>query len=241
MRPFLSQWRAEFSLAMRQGEQLLVSVGIPLGILVFFSQIDVVRFDGVDAVDYLTPATMALAVMSTSMVSLGIGTGFDRNYGVLKRLGSTPLGRGRWLAAKVATVATIEVGQVAVLAMVGAALGWRPPPTWPLGLVALALGTAAFAGIGLALAGRLPALANLAATNSLYLVRLLIGGMVVPIDKFPAPLAAVAHALPAAPLAGLTVTTMGPESFATGWLWGVLAGWAIIAPLVAARTFRWDG
>lgn len=127
MRPFLSQWRAEFSLAMRQGEQLLVSVGIPLGILVFFSQIDVVRFDGVDAVDYLTPATMALAVMSTSMVSLGIGTGFDRNYGVLKRLGSTPLGRGRWLAAKVATVATIEVGQVAVLAMVGAALGWRPP------------------------------------------------------------------------------------------------------------------
>ena len=139
MRPFLSQWRAEFSLAMRQGEQLLVSVGIPLGILVFFSQIDVVRFDGVDAVDYLTPATMALAVMSTSMVSLGIGTGFDRNYGVLKRLGSTPLGRGRWLAAKVATVATIEVGQVAVLAMVGAALGWRPPPTWPLGLVALAL------------------------------------------------------------------------------------------------------
>ena len=108
MRPFLSQWRAEFSLAMRQGEQLLVSVGIPLGILVFFSQIDVVRFDGVDAVDYLTPATMALAVMSTSMVSLGIGTGFDRNYGVLKRLGSTPLGRGRWLAAKVATVATIE-------------------------------------------------------------------------------------------------------------------------------------
>lgn len=116
-----------------------------------------------------------------------------------------------------------------------------PTPTWPLGLVALALGTAAFAGIGLALAGRLPALANLAATNSLYLVLLLIGGMVVPIDKFPAPLAAVAHALPAAPLAGLTVTTMGPESFATGWLWGVLAGWAIIAPLVAARTFRWDG
>lgn len=148
MRPFLSQWRAEFSLAMRQGEQLLVSVGIPLGILVFFSQIDVVRFDGVGAVDYLTPATMALAVMSTSMVSLGIGTGFDRNYGVLKRLGSTPLGRGRWLAAKVATVATIEVGQVAVLAMVGAALGWRPPPTWPLGLVALALGTAALPGSG---------------------------------------------------------------------------------------------
>ncbi len=77
MKPFLSQWRAELTLAMRQGEQLLVSVGIPLGILVFFSQIDVVSFDGVKAVDYLTPATMALAVMSTSMVSLGIGTGFD--------------------------------------------------------------------------------------------------------------------------------------------------------------------
>ena len=231
MKPFLSQWRAELTLAMRQGEQLLVSVGIPLGILVFFSQIDVVSFDGVKAVDYLTPATMALAVMSTSMVSLGIGTGFDRNYGVLKRLGATPLGRGRWLAAKVATVATIEVGQVAMLGAVGAALGWRPPATWPLGIVALALGTAAFAGIGLALAG----------TNSVYLVLLLIGGMVVPLEKFPGPLAALAHGLPAASLSGLVITTMGPEKFATGPLWLVLTLWAIGAPLVAAKTFRWDG
>mgnify|MGYP003503521553 FL=1 len=241
MKPFLSQWRAELTLAMRQGEQLLVSVGIPLGILVFFSQIDVVSFDGVKAVDYLTPATMALAVMSTSMVSLGIGTGFDRNYGVLKRLGATPLGRGRWLAAKVATVATIELGQVAMLGAVGAALGWRPPATWPLGIVALALGTAAFAGIGLALAGALPALANLAATNSVYLVLLLIGGMVVPLEKFPGPLAALAHGLPAASLSGLVITTMGPEKFATGPLWLVLTLWAIGAPLVAAKTFRWDG
>jgi ABC-2 type transport system permease protein len=138
-------------------------------------------------------------------------------------------------------VATIEVGQVAMLGAVGAALGWRPPATWPLGIVALALGTAAFAGIGLALAGALPALANLAATNSVYLVLLLIGGMVVPLEKFPGPLAALAHGLPAASLSGLVITTMGPEKFATGPLWLVLTLWAIGAPLVAAKTFRWDG
>lgn len=241
MRAFRSQWRAELTLAMRQGEQLLVSMGIPLAILVFFSQIDVVSFDGVDAVDYLTPATMALAVMSTSMVSLGIGTGFDRNYGVLKRLGSTPLGRGRWLAAKVATVATIEVGQLVLLGGVGALLGWRPPGTWPLGIAALILGTVAFAGIGLTMAGALPALTNLAATNGLYLILLLVGGMVIPLDRFPEPLAAAARLSPAAALSGLAVTSMGPETFATGWLWLVLGFWAVVTPLVAARTFRWDG
>ncbi|MEZ5382119.1 MAG: ABC transporter permease [Microthrixaceae bacterium] len=240
MKAFRAQWAAELNLALRQPEQLLVSVGVPLGILVFFSQVDVVSFKGAAAVDYLTPATMALAVMSTSMVSLGIGTGFDRTYGVLKRLGSTPLGRGRWLAAKVATVGTIEVGQVLMLGAVGLALGWRPPSTWPLGLVAMVLGTAAFAGIGLALAGSLPALANLAATNSLYLLLLLVGGMVVPMDKFPGPLSAVAHALPAASLSGLLVTNMGPEDFASGPLWLVLAAWAVVAPAIAARTFRWD-
>ncbi|MEZ5374050.1 MAG: ABC transporter permease [Microthrixaceae bacterium] len=241
MRAFRSQWRAELTLAMRQGEQLLVSMGIPLAILVFFSQIDVVSFEGVEAVDYLTPATMALAVMSTAMVSLGIGTGFDRNYGVLKRLGSTPLGRGRWLAAKVATVATIEVGQLLLLGGVGALLGWRPPGTWPLGILALVLGTAAFAGIGLTLAGTLPALTNLAATNGLYLVLLLLGGMVIPLERFPDVLATLARVSPAAALSGIAVTAMGPETFSTAWLWVVLVLWGVGAPLVAVRTFRWDG
>ena len=113
-----SQLRTELALASRQGEQLLVSLGIPLLVLVFFSVVDVVPTGTDRAVDYVAPATLALAVISTAMVSLGIGTGFERQYGVLRRLGASPLGTGRWVVAKTALVVLTEVLQVVVLVAV---------------------------------------------------------------------------------------------------------------------------
>ena len=104
MTAFLSQLRIELRLGFRQGEQMLVSLGIPLLILVFFSSVHILPSGTADEpIDFLAPAVLALAVMSTAMVSLGIGTGFERHYGVLKRLGASPLGRGRWIAAKIAS------------------------------------------------------------------------------------------------------------------------------------------
>ena len=71
----------------------------------FFSVVDVLpKGDFRHSVDYLTPGVLALAVMSTGMVQLAIGTAFERQYGVLKRLGATPLGRPRLLAAKTASM-----------------------------------------------------------------------------------------------------------------------------------------
>jgi ABC-2 type transport system permease protein len=199
------------------------------------------------AVDSLFPRVLALAVVSSAMVSLGIGTGFERHYKVLKRLGATPLGRPRLVAGKVAAVAVTLALQLLVLTGTAVALGWRPGrfgaapvPQLLLTLAACGLGTAAFAGIGLTLAGRLPGLVNLAATNALYLVLLLAGGIAVPLAELPGPMASAGRALPTGALVDVLVDAVvvgEPGSWAA---WAVLGAWAVATPALAALTFRWE-
>lgn len=239
MTAYLAQLSVELRLTSRQGEQLLVSLGIPLLLLVFFSQVDVLPTGDQEAIDFLTPGIIALAVMGNAMVSLGIGTGFDRHYGVLKRLGSTPLGRPRLIAAKTTNVLAIDLVQVLLIVAVAFALGWDPTAASGLALVSVLAGTAAFAGIGLTLAGRLPGLANLAVTNGLYIVLLLFGGMVFPLDELPEPLEALARLTPAAALSQ-TLRDAFSGAGVDGAAFAVLLAWAIAAPLVAAATFRWE-
>jgi ABC-2 type transport system permease protein len=242
VKALVAQARTELTLSLRNGEQLLVSIVIPLLVLVFFSTVDVLPLpDGVtDPVDFLAPGVLALAVMSSAMVSLGIGTGFERQYGVLKRLGTTPLGRGRWVAAKILMVLALLVIQVVVLVVTALLLGWDPGGTPVLAVPAIVLGAAAFGGIGLLMAGTLRGTATLALANGLYLVLLLLGGMVVPLDELPAPLAALSRALPAGALSEVLQATLrdGAPAAATSCI--VLLVWAVAAPVVAARLFRWD-
>lgn len=241
MRAFLSQLRIELALSSRQGEQLLVSLGIPLLILVFFSSVDVLPSPTEEPIDFLAPGVLALAIISTSMVSLGIGTGFDRNYGVLKRLGAAPLGRPRWVAAKITTVLITEVAQWILLIGVAVLLGWNPPASgWLAALAAAVLGTAAFGGIGLLMAGTLPGLATLAGANALYLVLLLTGGMVIPLEELPGPLESAVKVLPAAPLAEILTGSLIEGGSVGTWAWISLGAWAIAAPLGAAALFRWE-
>jgi ABC-2 type transport system permease protein len=238
---FLTQLRTELLLVLRNGEQLLLTLGIPVMLLVFFSVVDVLPTGTDDPVDFLAPGVLALAVMSTAMVSLGIGTGFERTYHVLKRLGATPLGRSRLIAAKTAAVAVVEVLQFAVLVPVAFALGWSPDsPSWLLAVGAVLLGTIAFAGIGLTFAGRLRGEINLAALNAVYLVLLLLGGMVIPFEELPGAIRSIAHALPSGALADVLRDALagGGSQPATSWV--VLAIWAAVAPALAAALFRWD-
>ncbi len=241
MKLLAAQLRAEVRLVGRNGEQLLVTLGIPVLLLVFFSAVDVLPTGTDDPVDFLAPGILALAVMSTAMVSLGIATGFERSYKVLKRLGATPLGRGRLVAAKALSVAAVELAQIAVLVPVALALGWRPgDASWATAAAGIVVGTSAFAGLGLTLAGRLRAEINLAAQNGLYLVLLLLGGMVIAIDELPAALRAVAYALPSGALADVLHDSLAGAGIHPGASWGVLAAWAIAMPALAARTFRWE-
>lgn len=241
MSRFRSQLRTELQLTLRNGEQLLLTLGIPVLLLVFFSLVDVLPTGTDDPVDFLAPGVLALAVMSAAMVSLGIGTGFERSYHVLKRLGATPLGRPRLVGAKIGAVAVVELIQFAVLVPVAYALGWSPPsPSWALAVVGVLLGTAAFAGIGLTLAGRLRGEVNLAAQNGLYLVLLLFGGIVVPFDELPSGLRPLAHLLPSGALADVLRETLSDAGSQPATSWIVLAAWAVVAPIVAAALFRWD-
>ncbi|MDP8954740.1 MAG: ABC transporter permease [Actinomycetota bacterium] len=237
-----AQARVELALTLRRGESVLLTLGIPVVLLVFFSVVDVLPLPtGVtEAVDFLAPGILALAVMSTAMVSLAIATGFERSYGVLKRLGSTPLGRPALLAAKTLAVLAVEALQVVVLVAVATVLGWRPEGSALVAAGAVLLATVGFAGLGLLMAGTLRGEVTLAAANGLYLVLLLLGGMVFPLDRLPAALEAVARLLPAAALSGaLDAALSAPPSVAVG-PWAVLATWAVVAPALAAWRFRWE-
>lgn len=237
MSALAAQTRNELVLSLRQGEQLLVAIGIPVLLLVFLSQVDLLPSGGERPIDHLAPATLALAVMSSAMVSLGIGTGFERHYGVLKRLGATPLGRGRLLAAKVLAILATEVVQLALLSAVALVLGWEPSWRPLLVVVAVIAGTATFAGLGLLLAGNLSGPANLAACNGLYLVLLLFGGVAVPASELPGPIGSIAEVLPSGALVGvMRAATSGAE---LGRSLVVLLLWAALAPLAAQLTFRW--
>ena len=241
MRRMLTQLRTETVLVLRNGEQLLLTLVIPVLLLVFFSVVDVLPSGAQDPEDFLLPGIVALAVMSTAMVSLGIATGFERSYLVLKRLGATPLRRGELVTAKMLSVFAIEMLQLAVLLPLGAALGWSPEgsSTWFL-VPAVLLGTAAFTGIGLTLAGTLRGEINLAAQNGLYLVLLLLGGMVIPMSSLPAPLRSVAELLPSSALADVVRDALTDAGNQPGASWVVLAVWAVAGPVVASRTFRWS-
>lgn len=243
MSALAAQTKAEVTMTLRRGESVLLTLGIPVVLLLFFSVVDVLpKAAGFDEpVDFLAPGVLALAVMSSAMVGVAIATAFERQYGVLKRLGTTPLGRPRLLAAKILAVLAVELVQLVVLVAVGLALGWRPPAVGIVASVAvMVLATAAFAGLGLTMAGVWRAELVLAAANGLYLVLLLVSGMMIPLSKLPGAVKAVAELLPSAALADVLhgLLTSGQPVPAKGLV--VLAVWAVAAPVVAARLFRWE-
>lgn len=240
MKRIFLQLRAELRIILRNSEQLLLTLIIPVILLAFFGTVDVLPSGDSDPLDFLVPGVYAVAIMSTAMVSMGIATGFERSYLVLKRLGATPLTRSELVIAKVLSMFVIELLQAVVLLSLGVALGWEPSGnTWLLALPLVLLGTAAFGGIGLILAGTLRAEINLAAQNGLYLLLLLLGGMIIPRDSLPGPLSSVAQALPSTALAdGLRAALNGTGALLAPTV--VLGMWAVLAPAVAARRFRWS-
>lgn len=239
-RAVVAQARAETMLQLRRGENLVVTLAIPLGVLVFFAKVDAVSTPGyAHPVDFLVPGVLSLAVMAAAMVSLGIATGFERRYGVLKRLGSTPLSRGGLLVAKTATVLALELVQVALVVGAGVAIGWHVPMGIVPAIGLLLLGTVAFAGIGMLMAGTLRAEANLAAANGLFLVLLFLGGMAYPLAKLPGVVQTFAKALPAAALSETVRAVLASRALPMGEL-AVLIAWAVCAPLAATRYFRWE-
>jgi ABC-2 type transport system permease protein len=234
----LAQAALETRMLLRNGEQLLLTVIIPTLLLVLFSTVHVVDTGPGDRIDFLAPGILALAVMSTAFTGQAIATGFERRYGVLKRLAVSPLPRWALLAGKTLCVLVVEVLQIALLAAVALALGWSPQGGAAAALLLLLAGTAAFSGLGLLMAGTLRAEATLAAANLVYLLLLFCGGVIFPLSRF----GGAAHVLRGTPTAalsgGLREALSGGHTPWRDLL--VLAVWAVLGIAAAARCFRWE-
>ena len=238
--PFAAQARAEVTMTLRQGEALLVTLGIPVLLLVILSLSKVLPTGTPRPISFLAPGILALSVMSTAMVSSGIATAFERRYGVLKRLYATPLGRPALLGAKITAIGVVEVIQVVVIGAVAAGLGWRLHGNLGAAVGAMVLATVAFAGLGMLMAGSLRPELVLAAANGLYIVLLLLGGMIFPLTRLPGALQGVAKGLPASALSSVLLHSLSVHGGSTLVAWVVLATWAVAAPAAAALTFKWE-
>jgi ABC-2 type transport system permease protein len=243
LRQVSAQASMEARLMVRNGEQLLLAVVIPVLVLVggvAGAHRVGIHFDE-RAVDALTPGVLALAVMSTAFTSLAIATGFERRYGVLKRLGASPLPRSGLLLGKIGGLLVVELMQVVVIGAVGLALGWEPQTSvvaWAGALLALLLGTFAFAALGLFLAGVLRAEATLAAANLVYLLLLAGGAVVLPEDAY----GGAGHALtwlPSGALGESVRAALTDGEIAGGHLL-VLVLWGVVGTVLTARTFTWE-
>jgi ABC-2 type transport system permease protein len=228
----------EGRLTARRGENLLAMIGVPVAVLLFLGTFGSAR----GAIGVALPGTLAIAILASGLVNLGIATAYERGYGVLKRLGGSPLGRDGLVAAKLLVVVAIALAQVVGLLVVAwLVLGWRPDAdTSMVGvLVATVVGAAAFAGLGLALAGSVRPEAALVLANVLFLLALGLGGALVPIADLPAAVATVVRLLPVGALADAFAAALGDGSSVLPPL-AIVGAWAVAANLLAARTFRWD-
>ncbi|MFJ3771462.1 ABC transporter permease [Streptomyces sp. NPDC090075] len=239
LRMITAQAALETRMLLRNGEQLLLTVVIPTLLLVLFSSVDVVDTGAGKSVDFLAPGILALAVMSTAFTGQAIATGFERRYGVLKRLASSPLPRWGLMAAKTASVLVTEILQVILLTVIAFALGWSPHGNPLAVLLLLVLGTAAFSGLGLLMAGTLKAEATLAAANLVFLLLLVGGGIIVPLDKF----GGAQDVLGLLPVSALSDGLRDVLQHGAGTPWGdlgILGVWAVLGLAAAGRFFRWE-
>lgn len=230
--------KMEFRLLSRQGEQLIVTMVIPLIALFIGTNLA----SGANPIDTAAPGALALAIMSSSFTSLAVSTGFERRYGLLRRLATTPLSRMALLVGKAGAVAITQVGQLTILAAVAFFMGWQPQGglVAALWLVVLALlGTAAFGSLALLLAGTLRAEATLGIANLVYIILLVGGAIVLPLDSYPPIAVSILQFLPSSALGeGLRTIFTGnnPDLFSIL----VLASWALVAGIWASRSFKWE-
>ncbi len=232
-------------MTLRRGESLLLAIVIPVAALAGFSSVHILATGSAKPVDFLTPGILALAVMSTSLVNVSIATGFERYYGVLKRLGTTPLGRGRLIAAKTVAVLAVEVIQAVVLVGVGLALGWHAALPAGVGsaleaILAGLLATMSLAALGLLMAGTLSAYLILGLANGLWFLLLLVSGMFAPLTKLPAGLRTFSEGLPSTALAQVFRHTLSSGAPVGAGPWVVLCVWVAVAGAAARAFFRWE-
>ncbi|MGO1582814.1 MAG: ABC transporter permease [Actinomycetaceae bacterium] len=247
LRRTLAQVRFDTRSTLRNGEQLLLTLLMPIGALVALvvtGLVDLPVSESGQEHGAALASALALAISAAGLPSVAIALAFDRRWGVLRQLSTTPLGPRGLLAGRVGAVLALVAIQVALLVVVALVAGWRPdvsawPVTVPVGLVVVLLGTAAFTGFGVIVGGTLRAEAVLAIANTLWVLLAAGGGVLAPVATYPAWLGALAGLLPAGALGEALRSLATPG--APDWLSiVVLVAWAVVLPVVAARVVRWE-
>lgn len=234
----LALLRVDLRAAIRDNEQLLLTIGIPAVLLIFFSTVDVLPTGDDEPVQFLAPSVLALAVLSMAFVRLAIGLGFDRGFGAIRRFAATPLRVSEFWLAKLAATIVLTIGQCVVLGAIALVLGWSPSVhgSFP---AALALGVIVFVALAFVIAGLTDGLKALAIANGLYILLLLVSGIVFELAELPSWLQSVVKWLPSTALAELFRTGLDGAA-GPSWAWSTLLVWSIASPVLAVRTFRYS-
>jgi ABC-2 type transport system permease protein len=239
-RMLAAQTRMELRLLLRNGEQVGLTLVVPLLLEVFLNLPELSSLDGPRRIDFVVPSVLALAIMSSAFTGLAIGTGFERKYAVLKRLGATALPRSVLLLGKTLAVLLLEVLQVALICALGLALGWRPHGDPASVATLIVLGTFAFGGVALVVAGTLRAEVTLATANLIWLVLLFAGGIATPLDRYPAGFADIARYLPSAALSNGLHHVLQNGGHLPVRAASTLVVWAVVSLPAASRWFSWE-
>ncbi len=234
----LTQARIETMLALRNGEQVLLTLLIPLVLLVGLTLLKIISMP-TPRVDSVTPRVFALAIMSSAFTGQAIALGFDRRYGVLKRLAATALPRWLLVAGRLCAAVAVVVIQIVVLGVVAAILGWSPALSGiGLAVLLIALGTLAFGALGVLLGGSLRAEIVLALANVIWFVLLLVGGAGLASSSIPAGMRDAMLVIPSGALAEGLYAALGHGGEPIWVCALILLGWGVVAGAIATRTTK---
>lgn len=239
----ITQAAFDLRLLLRNGEQLLLTLIIPIALLLAATLVSAVPLSEPPGSARLPEAlggVLAVAIIASAFTSLAIGIGFDRRSGALVMLATTPLSRTDILGARILAALAVTALQTVLLVCVSLALGWRPTAAAIALIPLVVLGTACFAAMGFALGGAVRAEATLAIANAVFLVLVALGGTTIPAASLPGPLAIVVSLLPSSALGDLLRWSTGyPAGMSLAVDIGLLVAWAALGAVVARRTFAW--
>lgn len=227
----------ETRLLLRNGEQLLLTVLIPLILLLAMTETAFVPIDG-PRINTAYPVVLTVSIIATCFTSLAIATGFERRSAAMVYLATTPLRRGELLLGKALATIAVTIVSTGIVTIAAAFLGWRPSGTAPLAIAVIALGMACFAAWGLAVASAFRAEAVLAIANALFLLLIIFGGVIVPASSLP--LGGVIAILPSSALADSLRATIGTGSTPPVSTIITLVIWAVVGAIIARVRFAWQ-
>ena len=240
----IEQGRYETMAMLRNGEQLMLNIIFPVMALIalrFTGLIDeYANSVGVSRMDAAVPGVLALCVISTALSGQGIATGFDRRYGVLRFLATTPLGRNGLIMGKCIAVLVVVAIQFTLVAALGYGLGWRPDAiAVSRSIITMLMGAGAFTALGLLIAGTVRAEATLAIVNIAWVILAGAGGVVFPLKSFPDWYAGIVAWSPSAALGDALRGNFIQHQWLADPHW-VLIVWTVVIGFVASRKFKWS-